>query len=44
MHDYHVKKFIESLPSLGWFDGQYAYLIVYNKHCPSKSYILKERL
>ncbi len=42
-NDLHIKKFIEGLPTRGWVQDGYAYLIVYNSQCPSKTYILKER-
>ena len=39
-----LRKLIQSLPTLGWVQGGYAYLIVYNRSCPSKTYIIKEQL
>lgn len=39
-----LRKFIEGLPTLGWVANGYGYLIMYNRSCPSKTYILKERI
>lgn len=43
-HDYHMKRWLDTLPTLGWMDDKYAYLIIVNKEHPALSYIIKEAL
>lgn len=41
---YQMRRWIESLPTLGWIENGRAYLIVYNKQRPELSYIITDTI
>ena len=44
LQDYQARRWLRSLPTLGWFYDGFAYLIIVNKQHPHLSYILKEKI